>query len=45
MDALDENKKQVKAQVKIIDALEKRGIDPDEYFNKAPRNPVDKKLN
>jgi hypothetical protein len=45
MDALDENKKAVAEQIKVITRLEKEGIDPDEYFNKAPRNPVDKKLN
>ena len=45
MDALDDQKEAVKKQIKVINALEKRGIDPDEYFNTAPRNPVDKKLN
>ena len=53
MDALDENKKAVADQIKVIKKLEAEGIDPDEYFNKAInigtkenyRNDTDKKLN
>ena len=53
MDALDENKKAVADQIKVIKQLEASGIDPDEYFNKATnigskenyRNDTDKKLN
>jgi hypothetical protein len=53
MDALDENKKAVADQIKVIKRLEAEGIDPDEYFNKAInigtkenyRNDTDKKLN
>tara|TARA_R110001583_G_scaffold59222_1_gene176201 strand:- start:191 stop:2083 length:1893 start_codon:yes stop_codon:yes gene_type:complete len=44
MDSLNEQKAQVEKQVKIIKALESKGIDPDTYFNTA-RNPVSKKLN
>jgi len=44
MDALDDQKTQVEEQVKVIKALESKGIDPDIYFNTA-RNPVSKKLN
>lgn len=44
MDSLDEQKTQVEKQVKVIKALESKGIDPDTYFNTA-RNPVSKKLN
>jgi len=44
MDALDDQKAQVEKQVKVIKALESKGIDPDTYFNTA-RNPVSKKLN
>ena len=44
MDALDDQKAQVEKQVKVIKALESKGIDPDTYFNTA-RNPVAKKLN
>jgi len=44
MDSLDEQKTQVETQVKVIKALESKGIDPDTYFNTA-RNPVSKKLN
>jgi len=44
MDALDDQKAQVEEQVKVIKALESKGIDPDTYFNTA-RNPVSKKLN
>jgi hypothetical protein len=53
MDALDENKKAVADQIKVIKKLEAEGKDPDEYFNKAInigtkenyRNDTDKKLN
>lgn len=44
MDSIDEQKTQVEKQVKVIKALESKGIDPDTYFNTA-RNPVSKKLN
>jgi hypothetical protein len=44
MDSLNEQKAQVEKQVKVIEALESKGIDPDAYFNTA-RNPVSKKLN
>ena len=44
MDSLNEQKAQVEKQVKVIKALESKGIDPDTYFNTA-RNPVSKKLN
>ena len=44
MDSLNEQKAQVEKQVKVIEALESKGIDPDTYFNTA-RNPVSKKLN
>lgn len=42
--AFNAQKEDVKKQVKIFEALESQGIDPDEYFNTA-RNPVSKKLN
>jgi len=42
--AFNAQKQDVKKQVKIFEALESQGIDPDEYFNTA-RNPVSKKLN
>ena len=45
MDALDDQKEAVKQQVERIKVLEAAGINPDDYFNRAPRNPVDKKLN
>ena len=44
MDALDEQKDQVRKQVEVIETLESQGIDPDAYFNTA-RNPISKKLN
>ena len=42
--AFNAQKEDVKKQVKIFEALESQGIDPDEYFNTA-RNAVSKKLN
>ena len=53
MDALDENKKAVAEQVEVIKKLDAKGVDPDEYFNKAIdiggkenyRNAADRKLN